>query len=121
MKHGGSRVVVTAALSVLVTVATAIVVNVLTTGWHWVWWPVLGVLAVVNIGVLVLGSRQQAQRVTASGAGSVAAGGDAVGPIRTKARGTHAPGGSGGDGVTASGAGAVAAGGDVGDVHTDVE
>ena len=116
-----TRTLVTAGVSVGVTTATAIVVNVLTDRWHWVWWVVLAALVVLNVVVYVVGGTDTPSRVSASGAGSVAGGGNVAGPVRTKVWGHPAAGQAGGDGVSATGPGSVAAGGDVGDVETDVD
>lgn len=115
-----TRTLITAALSVAIGAAIAIVVNVLTDGWNWVWWVVLGALVVVNVAVYGV-SGGEAGRVSASGAGAVAGGGSLTGKVTTKVRGTHAAGPDGGDGVSATGAGAVVAGGDIADVETDVQ
>ncbi|MGW3991951.1 hypothetical protein ACWEF6_00535 [Amycolatopsis sp. NPDC004772] len=115
-----TRTIVAAASSVVLGTATAIVVNVLTDGWGWVWWAVLGVLVVVTTAVYVLSDSGASPRVLASGAGAVAGGGDLTGKVTTKVRGKPTAGSAGGDGVGATGPGSVAAGGDVADVETDV-
>jgi hypothetical protein len=87
-------------------------------------WAALGVLVVVGAVLQVavtVNERREGERVTASGAGSVAVGGSA-GAITTRVTGSHKPGVTSGDeGVTASGPGAVGVGGDVtGPVSTEV-
>jgi hypothetical protein len=125
LRLAGSRAtrVVVPSVSVLVATGSAIVVNVLTTNWAWVWWPVLGVLVVLNVLLLVrFAPAANPGDVTASGAGSVAAGGSIHGNVKTTVHGSAgAAPAPGPGGVTASGPGAVAAGQDiVGDTTTDV-
>lgn len=116
-----ARIAVPVATVVLAT-ASAIVTNVLTTDWAWVWWPVLGVLVVLNVLLLVRIGPSAPLSVTAEGPGSVAAGGSIQGNTKTTVRGSARGSRKAAEpGVAATGAGSVAAGADiVGDTTTDV-
>jgi hypothetical protein len=112
-------------LSVVLAAACGVVTALVTAHPSSGLWVGLGVVVVagaVSQAAVTLGERRERGRVEASGAGSVAVGGSARGPITTRVRGGRVPPAVPGnqDGVIASGPGAVGIGGDAGPVSTDV-
>ncbi|MGM1062039.1 hypothetical protein [Saccharothrix sp. Mg75] len=94
----------------------------LTDDWYWLWWTLLSVLVVANV-VLLTWTTPAVPRptVSASGAGSVVAGGSIRGTTTTRVRGPNTAAPLGVSDVEARGSGSVAAGGDIdGDTSTDV-
>jgi hypothetical protein len=89
-------------------------------------WVALGVVVVAGAGLqaaVTYSERSKTLRVRSAGAGAVAIGGSARGPVQTHVHGSHVQSAGAGeqDGVTASGPGAVSIGGDMAaQVSTDV-
>ncbi|MFF2567421.1 hypothetical protein [Streptomyces sp. NPDC058084] len=93
-----------------------VVTNLVTDSPSWTWGIALVLLVIAGAGTQVYlndsGAHPAEPAVTAAGAGAIAIGGSAHGPVVARGDGSGAPVAPAGSGVTASGAGSVAIGGD---------
>lgn len=123
----GGRRGVAAAGTVAVAAGTNVATGMLTQHWAVAWWAATVVLVMVGGGVAwwlsVSEGRAAPSRVSAPGAGAIAAGGsvrDAATKVSLPPTGPGRVEGDPGAGVNATGPGAIAAGSDVDGARTEV-
>lgn len=123
MEAGTKRAVAAGAASVFAAVG-GVITNVVTDSPSWAWGTSLFLLVLAGTSTQVYlssGASSPARSVHAAGAGSIAIGGSARGPVSAHSTGAaagDAPPPPTGDAVTASGPGSVAVGGDALDAVT---